>query len=536
VDREIMKFTQTGASAFKVERGRCGTKKAPHAAGAEIRHLGGVFHMFVPDRDSELFLQIARRTAQAYNDGGFGMIYLDALDGLWCKPGEAQDAWYYSAKFTNEILKYCDTDPMMECSAMSPGFWISRSRMGAWDYPTAGYKEFNRAHVRANLEFEDAYLPTTLGWYHMYPSKDNTAGRFQYFDDIDHLGSLCVAYDMGMVYAPPPDRNSSEAYLRNAGRFADIYSPLRKNGYFSQEARARVRANPDKEYAIIETGHGQWAFVEKKYIKTKLYDVNAPERSTIIAENPFEAQRPFIRIEGHLSSGAAEGQVLLPLDFEKELTEQNLSAALEVNLEETRALRVNVTGNNSDDAVCIRLTSMSKDLGTPSIADYIIRLNYEGARQFVLAENDNGGFGDLAFPDKIDPFVYSYFREAFVFSNVTELQVYLSGACEGVRMSGIVATEHIGNAIQSPALSCGGTSVTFHTSIGENEYLEYFPGDTQATKYDGSGKAEAVAVTNTGAGLPAFPHGAFELGVAAENTYSAATPLRATVTLGFTGE
>jgi len=530
VDQEIMKYKQVGASSFEVERGQCGTKKAPHAAGAEIRHLGGVFGMFSPDLDSELFLQVARWTAQAYNEGGFEMIYLDALDGLWMQRPE--EAWYYSAKFTTEIMKHCDIDPIMECSAMTPGFWISRSRMGAWDYPTAGYKEFNRSHVLANLEFVDSYLPTTLGWYHMFPSKDNTANRFQYFDDIDHLGSLSVAYDMGMVFNPEPNMGSTEAYKRNGRRFADIYSPLRKSGYFSEEAKARVRDNPDREYAVAETSPGQWAFVEKKYIRAKLYDINVPGRSAIAAENPFEAQKPFIRIEGHLSSGAAEGTVLLPLDAETDLKGQTLNAALEADLSDARALRVNVKGNNSDDAACIRLTSMSGSLGTPSVSDYLIRLGFEGTREFVLAEPDNGSLGDLDFPGKTDS-LYSYYREDFVFERVTEIQVYLSGECEGVRMSDIVAAAHVSNAIQTPTIFFGDTSIAFHTSVGENEFLEYFPGGGTATKYDGEGKAETVAINIFGEELPDIPTGEFEVGVVCENAFSTEAPVRATVTLGF---
>ncbi|MCL2301272.1 MAG: hypothetical protein FWC27_14110 [Firmicutes bacterium] len=523
VDREIMKFTKVGANGFTVERGKCGTEKTKHAAGAEIRHLGGMFGMFSPDLDSELFLQVARWTAQAYNEGGFGMIYLDALDGLWSQTPE--EAWYYSAKFTNEIMKFCETDPMMECSAMTPGFWISRARMGAWDYPTAGYKSFQRLHVAANLEFEDAYLPTTLGWYHMYPSEDNTSGRFQFFDDIDHLGALSAAYDMGMVFNPAPEENASAAYLRNGRRFADIYSPLRKSGYFSEEAKAKVRENPDKEYAIVETSPGEWAFSEQKYIRTKLYDIGAPGRSAIVAENPFAAQKPFIRIEGHRSSGSSEGTVLLPLDPKQDLNGQSLSATLNADLSEARALRVKVAGNNSGDALCIRLTSMSGSLGTSSLADYIVRLDFEGAREFVLAEPDNGSFSDLIFPEKSES-LYSYYREDFVYSNVTQIQVFLSGDCAGVRMSDIIATAHVSNAIVSPTI--GG--ITFLTSIGENEYLEYFPGEETAIKYDGKGNAETVAVDGA---LPEIAQGAFEISIAAGNDSLADMPLRATVTLGF---
>ena len=537
VDQEIMKYTQAGPEGFMVRRGQCGTKRAAHAAGAEIRHLGGMFNMFSPDLDSELFLQVARWTAQAYNEGGFGMIYLDALDGLWSqRPPE--EAWYYSAKFTNEIMRNCETDPIMECSSMSPGFWISRSRMGAWDYPQAGYKAYNRLHAEDNLAFTDCYLPTTLGWYHMYPSQDNTANRFQFFDDIDDLGALSVAYDMGMVFNPAPSATSSAAYLRNGRRFAGIYSPLRKSGYFAEDVKARVRAHPEKEFAIAEKSPGQWAFFEKKYLHSKLYDINAPGRSVITASNPFEAQKPFVRIEGHLSSGSDEGTVLLPLDFAAPLKGQTLSAILAADLDKARALRVKVVGNGSGDAICIRLTSVSVVYSNFSTSDYVIRLDFEGEREFVLAEPDNGDIGDLVFPGKAEPFIvplYGYYREEFVFPNVTELEVFLSGDCEGVRMSGVTATAQVSNAIASPRISSGDASITFETSVGENEYLEYFPGDARATKYDGAGKATPVAVTSAGGGLPELPRGAFELGVSAANEYAANMPLRATVTLGFTG-
>lgn len=525
IDQEIMRFTAAGGNSFTVQRARCGTARIAHSAGAEVKVLDGCFALLAPDPDSELFLQVARWTAEAYNNGGFEMIYLDAIDGMHhhVPPDEI---WYYNAKFINEIVKYCRPDPIIEYSAMCPSMWLSRARMGAWDTPSLGYKEWNRRHLESNRSFMDRYLPTTMGWYSFSPVNDNTMGRIQYFDDIDHLGVLSIAYNMGIVFNPSPAGQNS-AYVRNGTRYAEIYSTLRKENYFSESIKKIIRDTPEKEYAAEKNSTGGWSFFEKKYASVKLHDINAPGRSAITGVNPYETQQPFVRIEGHQSSGKKTGTMLLELDSGTDLKNQRLSASFDaMNIDAQRALRVTVTGNGSNDAICIRLSCIT--LTENSVADYLIRLDFEGEREFILSERDNGTFFDLCFPGKSDD-NYAFMRAEFNYKQIAGIQVYLSGSCSGVKMSSIIATANTSNAISNPTIMIGGSSVTFNTTIGEGQYLEYIPDSVAAARYDGAGTASAITLTGE---MPKIGSGSF---VAEISSGISEMLVRATVTFGFTG-
>ena len=133
-------------------RGAYGTKVSAHAKGAPVEQLNQVYGYFVARKGSDLFFEIARETARTYNEGGFSMIYLDALDGTSGIVEDQEIRWYYEALFVNEILKYTKTPPLMEYSAFSPAIWSGRSRMGALDAPRRGYDLFFDRHVDYNRE------------------------------------------------------------------------------------------------------------------------------------------------------------------------------------------------------------------------------------------------------------------------------------------------------------------------------------------------------------------------------------------------
>ena len=111
-------------------RGQCGTLAVEHKAGTTIRIIGGYYSHIAPQPGSELFYEIARRTAKAYNDGDFGGLFFDALDGLsvHLKYAGLEDyLWYYGASFVNEVLKYCKKTPIVEYSTLYPSLWAASS-------------------------------------------------------------------------------------------------------------------------------------------------------------------------------------------------------------------------------------------------------------------------------------------------------------------------------------------------------------------------------------------------------------------------
>ena len=85
VDEELITYSGVSKEppyAFTTcRRGACSTHGASHARGAKVQHLKECFGLFVPDADSTLLSDVAAKTADLFNLGGFDMIYLDALDG-----------------------------------------------------------------------------------------------------------------------------------------------------------------------------------------------------------------------------------------------------------------------------------------------------------------------------------------------------------------------------------------------------------------------------------------------------------------------
>ena len=82
IGNEIVRYSLDKNGGIAFIRGQCGTRAVKHRAGETVRIIGGQFSCIAPIIGSELYYEIARRTAKAYNEGGFSGIYFDAFDGL----------------------------------------------------------------------------------------------------------------------------------------------------------------------------------------------------------------------------------------------------------------------------------------------------------------------------------------------------------------------------------------------------------------------------------------------------------------------
>ena len=71
IDNEIIRYSLGKDGFVNCKRGQCGTIAATHKKGTNVRVIGGYFNYIAPKIGSELYYEIARRTAAAYNEGGF---------------------------------------------------------------------------------------------------------------------------------------------------------------------------------------------------------------------------------------------------------------------------------------------------------------------------------------------------------------------------------------------------------------------------------------------------------------------------------
>ena len=543
VDNEIIQFEKREGGFAAKTRGAAGTVPAKHLKGAEIRHLEGLYFGFTPVFGSDLFYEIARNTAKTYNEGGFRSIYLDALDGIDRQCDPENEAWFYMAAFVREILKNCAEDPVLEMSTFKPSMWASRGRIGAWDTPYRAYKGFNLRHTESNVGFIDRYGAPILGWYDFYPMTDKYPGnehtKYHHTDAIDHMGSLAVMYDFANVF-----NGTSEAMLeRYAGLRRNVelygkYDKLRREQYFPEEYRQKLISGK-YEYALAEDGDGKYGFVEKNYGKRRLFDLCDASRNTAEFANPFKEQTPFVRIEALLSAdtsgdgatsglGSGSGSVeLLPLDFDVPLTEQTLLRRFEneTDISEKLAKTVRVRGNGVPGGkIAIKLrcaTNSEKGFG-----EYVIDTDFEGEREFIFVESDNGERDDHGFEQNEG--LYAIYRSSLNNDRLTEISVETEGDMTGVRMSSVMAYRHVYEVLKNPSVSVGNTSVTFECELMSSDFIEF--DGKNATVTDRFGNKKEIWFESD----LKVPAGGFKASLTAKplNGRTAA----AILTLGFTGE
>ena len=537
VDQEIIYYSITENGFVGCRRGQCGTKAVSHKRGAKIKVISGCFALFVPTIGSELFFEVAHRCADAYNEGGYRGIYFDALDGLSYHlnyEGMGDLRWYYGAAFVNEIVRNCKIPPMIEYSTMYPSLWAARGRMGAWDTPSRGYRGWNDLHVAENLKYRDRYYNTTLGWYNFYPTDSKYPGnystKYMFYDDVDYVGCKSIVYDQSIVYCglKEADVEAYPAMKMNLDRYS-VYSKLRTSGYFSDKVKEKVK-NSSFECQLVKKA-GRWRFQQVDYSREKLRDIRL---DLLNGNNPFKKQTPMIRIENSYTSIEDDGVALLPFDEGVEITKskRTVKFVTSLDLSERLAVKVKVLGNGADsnDAICIRLESAGIPL--PGYSDHIIRLDYEGWREFVLTDLDNAEFRDLTFKGMPDSY-YKLYRQYTDYSKVTDVSVYLSGDCNGVKMGDVKAVKMNSYSFSNPSVTVGGKTISFDCDLASGEYLEYDPVTKKAAAYDQAGNSRYVAVS--GAMGFRVPSGDFEAELSGTSDIENA-PIEATLTFGFSGQ
>jgi len=498
IDDELMYVNSTDGDEFHVRRAQCGTVAANHRKGASVYHLTGLFGMLAPQLDSQLFIDIAHWTAEAYVKGGFGMIYIDALDGI----GRHTDqTWYYTGLFVKEIVReinyYRDNfeeyanvpDPIFEYSTMSTSIWSVRTRTGAMDTVCRGIKDFIAYHTRNNATNSMNYT-TNIGWYALYNAEEAPfMTHIQTWDDIDLLGKNIIAHNMGYSYNAFSTKSKEvPIHMANADLLVK-YLRLRDEGYFTKDVINTISGYRD-EWALIEKD-GEYGFEHRDYNELK-YNLLTDTKT---ANNPFEAQVPkVIRIQSLYTDAQTEYITVADFDETAPITDITnikgtsgghiIELSETINLANYKAAVVRVCGNGLGGKLSIMIDTEDAKLSR------VIELDFVGWRDVVLAETDNG-INDQEF---YSSGAYAFNRNTNYVAEKVTLKV--SGNTDGVLLDTIKIAKHTHSTVTNPGISYNGSSVVFNTTITSGQYVEF--DGTTATHYDMKGNATAVEFTKTG--------------------------------------
>lgn len=495
-------------------RGAYGTKVAPHAKGAKVHHLRECFGLFVPDGDSKLFEEVAAKTAEAANECGFDMIYLDALDGGDAIAGP-EWSWHYESKFVFEIWKRLKKPTIMEASTFHHHLWFVRSRLNAWDHPVRSHKRFIDQHCLSNDQCRRMFLPGHLGWW-AFKTWSGPDGEPTYADDIEYLCAKALATDTGFsIMGIDPDTVDQIPALPRLAAIVRQYETLRHANYFNDAVKAKLAVLGD-EYTLFQGEDGEWQFRPIVYDRHKVLGMDGWSNAWK-SVNRFERQPVQLRIEALMSAGPydAPGNITLadwsrPDEFGAPGAQQGVTHSLSpsaellkvgpasgcltaqstrdtprdswarvsrtftptLDLSKHPALGVWVYGDGKGEVLNLQLASPHHL--THGIADHYIDVNFTGWRYFELVEPEGGRWAEYGWPYGN---VYANYRELVSRGNIQTLSLYLNNLPkdEPVRtyLSPIQALPLVKGKLRNPAVTINGQTITFPVEIESGQVLEF---------------------------------------------------------------
>ncbi len=523
IDNELITFSGASKEApftfSGCTRGAHGTTAAPHEAGANVYKLKECFGLFTPDGDSTLLAEIAANAADTFNECGFDMMYLDALDGEDILGGR-EWAWHYGSKFVYEIANRLNKPALFEMSTFHHHLWCVRARMGAWDHPSRSHKRFIDIHCAANQSGALSYLPMNLGWWAVKTWQDGTAAVYSeptFPDDIEYLMGKALGHNMGisLMGVNPNNIGNVPAYQRLMPIFRN-YERLRHEGSFPEPILAQLR-EPGAEFKLESGPNDTWRLRPARYIKHKVERMEPWSNAWTVA-NPFAAQPVRLRIEALMSAApydAPESVVVedfqTPEPLPSRAAAENVSAALTAAAEkaptgataakfaatsarDTRAgswakflkpfsppLNIGsqpafglwVHGDGNGELLNVQVLSAGHS-GAGGIGDHYITVDFTGWRYFDLVEFEGGRIEDFAWPYGN---AYATYREHVDFGAVESFSIWCNNLPPGqpveCLISPIKALPIIKARLANLSVTINGVTLEFPVEMESGSYLEF---------------------------------------------------------------
>lgn len=496
IDDEIVRFSNVNGKGFcEIERGMFGTTISSHKKGAEVKQLNSYFNYIAPEKNSELFFEIAKNNADFYNECDFDGYYLDAIDGVFVLDGN-EFTWYHSVLFINEVFKYLKKPPIFNCcyGPQYPGQWYARTRMGAFDGPMRGYRDFTDQHVKFNEKFaERMYLIGELGWWPLYPGDDerlNWSYKVMRDEDVDYICSKTLATDVCQCWVMYEDYQKLPIIASYSEKI-QLYAKLQREKYFDKRIKDIVR-RPYSEHELVEVD-GKYFFrpTFTDFNKIQSFDDG---RNTFKVNNRFDKQKPKIRIEVMYTADnydTPDGKVICDLD---ENTAPPINQSIDLghaSTDDKRGIGVWVKGDGSGVVVNFRLRSPMY-VNEHGNSDHFVRLDFTGWRYFSFYEFENCEMKQEDFPAEIldykvftdvDKFYASYSSPSD-YNDLEILNIMTNGAKCDIRVKPIKALPHHCITLTNPTLTVNGRAITFKASLNSTDVLEYDPETGDAVVID----------------------------------------------------
>ena len=521
IDQELIDFSEVDKeppySFTRCTRGAHGTTASSHSKNAKVYQLKELFGLFSPDGDSTLFDEVAQQTARVYNDCGFDMIYLDAIDGAGALAG-SHTPNYYQGKFVYEVCKHLKKSALMEMSSFDSHLWFARSRMGAWDVPWKSYKMFVNRHFLDNRAYDKSFLPTNIGWWAIWD-----------WTPKEHLRVLPNDIEYFMCKALAADSSVSWTESFTPGTFGDSYNRqrlsalikqyegLRLSNYFSPATRERL-AEINQDFTLEQPSPGQWQLRPVTYDKHEVAAVDG-HSNIWTARNKYKQQPVKLRIEAKLSLArydAPDGVVVEDFSQPSDYTARQASPSVSCSLESvstpvkesasSACYSVKNDGAESANAWSVLTKSFKGPINFTErgfgvwiygdgsgqvlnlmwkgpanlcygIDEHYVDIDFTGWRYFEFVEPESDRVGTYHWPYHRATGAPYLEANTVTYDKIDSLTLGCTNIPSGkdtkCYLGPIKALNHVKTKLSNPSVSIGGAKISFPTQMESGCYLEF---------------------------------------------------------------
>ena len=129
----------------------------------------------------------------------------------------------------------------MEMSTFNHDLWFARSRIGAWDAPSKGYKRFIDQHFLDNKSSQQFFLPANLGWWCVFDWSPKDRIR-TFSDDLEYIMCKAIAGDHSLSWLMgfEPETFEKSYNAQRLGALVKQYEELRLANYFPPSVREKL--------------------------------------------------------------------------------------------------------------------------------------------------------------------------------------------------------------------------------------------------------------------------------------------------------
>lgn len=487
------------------KRGAFGTTPAAHTVNSQADYLQQRYISFYPKPDSPLADELAQRIAKVYNYCELDQLYFDGSEGMMSRYGIDAMRW--------KIFSQLQGDPLIEASCHGAHNWWFHSRLGAWDHPVWGAKQFHDAHIAsASLHRKQDLLEPQLGWWS--PRTVSAYARGHFIDEMEYFACKNMGMDgamsiQGVDVTNGPLADGLEAQVTLLG----WYERLRLARYFDQETIERI-AKPGDEFRLRQSADGEWRFTPVK-LDTRRMLFPAPEDEAWTVRNLYEEQAAGLRLEALYLPAEYDSPNRIPIAGEEDFPSwgsETSAASVKLEVTETaddvkegtKNLRLMVKNESAaSDGTWARATMNFPDpyrnlkgmaaiglwvkgdgkgamlnlqLGSPreymsAVSNHYVTLDFTGWRytELLMRERDT----PLRPQGGNDQGIY---RAPLDMEHISQFAVSLSNLPPGehveVVLSPIMALPIHSNEMHEPGVAINGKKIIFPFTLRSGEYLE----------------------------------------------------------------